>query len=633
MNKRIEIKNGYIKYKITVGPINITLPMSGLFSFDSSNPVLSLSFFKILTGENKLTNGTYFYNEISINKESKINLKEKNIAVIDENDLLLDLNILENIQIFNLNFDKNKLIKCFEKVDFDFSDNEFEKIINTKLALFDELSRIKISLSLKLYFGYQTIIYKKSNLSFETLKLLKKLENEVLIIVFAVDHQYFDKDNVIRSKDNALEFIYSKEGNTEVINKKEVKKKLSLKLLTKNFSLSLKNHAKKITISIFSTSLLAGSVVTIFNSFTNDPIVNQIKECNKAKLNFVKITNSESGYTREGKFVTGVTTFSSEDTKNIKDYFGNYVYYIDTLDIKLDENGSEINSYAIQYDDSLYLKIDSRINDTNKCKNPNSVDEIGISWFVADRLIEEKFNYNNVIIKDINDLIGTKINDKTIVNIYETEDKEIYETNCLKEEISITRSSTGTFLLSESVFVYEDVFSKNAPSSYLIKLTDNQDKDIKFLKSFDEQILGIGRKIDVNSFFRTYMHENNYFSLGNIAYLIFPLLIFITLAITFSYLGFRNLKNYKDEVEYDSKFFLNNGISKTKTYFIKVGSFLAIDLLAFGGTLIISSLFLWILNIAWGNVYSGFTFSPLGLIVGAAITILISLIPYTKRKN
>lgn len=66
--------------------------MSGLFSFDSSNPVLSLSFFKILTGENKLTNGTYFYNEISINKESKINLKEKNIAVIDENDLLLDLN-------------------------------------------------------------------------------------------------------------------------------------------------------------------------------------------------------------------------------------------------------------------------------------------------------------------------------------------------------------------------------------------------------------------------------------------------------------------------------------------------------------------------------------------------------------
>ena len=129
------------------------------------------------------------------------------------------------------------------------------------------------------------------------------------------------------------------------------------------------------------------------------------------------------------------------------------------------------------------------------------------------------------------------------------------------------------------------------------------------------------------------MHENNYFSLGNIAYLIFPLLIFITLAITFSYLGFRNLKNYKDEVEYDSKFFLNNGISKTKTYFIKVGSFLAIDLLAFGGTLIISSLFLWILNIAWGNVYSGFTFSPLGLIVGAAITILISLIPYTKRKN
>ena len=451
--------------------------------------------------------------------------------------------------------------------------------------------------------------------------------------MFAVDHQYFDKDNVIRSKDNALEFIYSKEGNTEVINKKEVKKKLSLKLLTKNFSLSLKNHAKKITISIFSTSLLAGSVVTIFNSFTNDPIVNQIKECNKAKLNFVKITNSESGYTREGKFVTGVTTFSSEDTKNIKDYFGNYVYYIDTLDIKLDENGSEINSYAIQYDDSLYLKIDSRINDTNKCKNPNSVDEIGISWFVADRLIEEKFNYNNVIIKDINDLIGTKINDKTIVNIYETEDKEIYETNCLKEEISITRSSTGTFLLSESVFVYEDVFSKNAPSSYLIKLTDNQDKDIKFLKSFDEQILGIGRKIDVNSFFRTYMHENNYFSLVNIAYLIFPLLIFITLAITFSYLGFRNLKNYKDEVEYDSKFFLNNGISKTKTYFIKVGSFLAIDLLAFGGTLIISSLFLWILNIAWGNVYSGFTFSPLGLIVGVAITILISLIPYTKRKN
>ena len=626
----IKIFNGYAK---NIGPINITLPMSGLFSFDSSNPVLSLSFFKILTGENKLTNGTYFYNEISINKESKINLKEKNIAVIDENDLLLDLNILENIQIFNLNFDKNKLIKCFEKVDFDFSDNEFEKIINTRLALFDELSRIKISLSLKLYFGYQTIIYKKSNLSFETLKLLKKLENEVLIIVFAVDHQYFDKDNVIRSKDNALEFIYSKEGNTEAINKKEVKKKLSLKLLTKNFSLSLKNYAKKIAISIFSTSLLAGSVVTIFNSFTNDPIVNQIKECNKAKLNFVKITNSESGYTREGKFVTGVTTFSSEDTKNIKDYFGNYVYYIDTLDIKLDENGSEINSYAIQYDDSLYLKIDSRINDTNKCKNPNSVDEIGISWFVADRLIDEKFNYNNVIIKDINDLIGTKINDKTIVNIYETEDKEIYEANCLKEEISITRSSTGTFLLSESVFVYEDVFSKNAPSSYLIKLTDNQDKDIKFLKSFDEQILGIGRKIDVNSFFRTYMHENNYFSLGNIAYLIFPLLIFITLAITFSYLGVRNLKNYKDEVEYDSKFFLNNGISKTKTYFIKVGSFLVIDLLAFGGTLIISSLFLWILNIAWGNVYSGFTFSPLGLIVGAAITILISLIPYTKRKN
>lgn len=629
-NNTIRISNGYIK---TIGPINLKLPSSGLFCFDSNDSVLNLLFSKILTGETKLSNGVYFYNEVSVDKRSKVNLKEKDVALIDENDLLLELSTLENIKMFDSSFDKERLEECFKLVDLKFNDYDLSLFINKKLLLIDEISRIKISLSLKLYYGYQTIIYKKLNLTEEIISILKKLQNEALIIVFANNHQYFDENKVISFKDNALEFIYS-QNNYEHMNALSThKKKLSFKLIAKNFITTFRSCSKQTAISMLSTSLIAGSVISVVDFSTNDPLVNQIRECHRANLDFVKITNYESGYTRQGKFVSGSLEFNDDDVEKIEEHFNNNIYSIEKSYIKINDDKEEFNVYSIQYSDSLDLKIDSRISDTKKCKNPNNIDEIGISWFVADNLIKNNFTYKDEKIKNVNDLIGTKINNKTIVNIYETEDKEIYESSYLNDKNDLIKTSNTSFLLSESIFIYEDPFSRSSQSSFLVKLTNNQYEDIKFLKTFNNQIFGIGRRVDVHSFFDVYMFYNDYFSLGNIAYMILPLLIYITFIVAFSYFGIKKLKVYKDELRYNSKFYLNNGVNKTRTLLINGGSLIIIDLISYGGAILVSSVFLWAINLIWGNAYSSFSFSPLGLAFGVIITLVLSLFPYTEKKK
>lgn len=520
----IKIENGYLrKGKNKLGPLNLSLPSNGMFSLKCKNILYSKLIVDVLLGTRHLSEGTYFYNGDKIDKTTKSNLSISEITLIDEIDLLSELTIKENILIFG-NEDDDKIIYALKRCDVEIYEDKLEDFLNKKIMALNEELRIKISLAIRLYFGYNVLIYRKNFWNDEINKVLEDLKKDHLIITVCDNETFSNADNIILLENNKIDFVYNRNENLIKSTKNESNKKLSLKLIFKNTFNMIRGSSSKLALCFLMTSLIAGLTSSMVSFCEEDFITRQIQECENQNINFIELENTKAGFDERLRYHSSEESFKKETIQEIKNHFKTNVYYTSLLSLNYDKQNNIENNYlsvvdAIEYDSSLNLKIDNRITSKEKCKNPNNDDEIGISWYIADCLIENKFTYNNLLITTIDDLIGTKIGDKTIVNVYETEDRLFFEKNNAPHPNSSFSLFKNSFFLSSSVFIGKiDDHIKDSTSNLIVKLTDNKKLDISFIKKYDNQIFGLGNKIDVNSIVGAYMHENNLITWENIGY-------------------------------------------------------------------------------------------------------------------
>ncbi len=513
-------KNIYKKYdkaeNYAVTNFSYQFPDHGFYLLTGPSGSGKTTLLGVLAGVDEKYDGHIYYDNVELTGKNRLDYRN-NISTIVFQDLNLIsyLNVEDNLriayEIAGKKYAKEQLIDDLRKVNLPDSNESIDHFLGKKIR---ELSggqkqriaivRALIRKSKVLFMDEPTAALDEKN-SKEIALLLESISKEVLVIVATHSPHYFTFEHTI-----SLHIENGIVSESQAIG--ETPQSSDEASFCKPNPISFYSSGK-LSFSIFSRSkfkyivslLLCFISLTSFSYFSNLRTINSSETSLRTQIKYgnnICIFRASNGYTdsETGEDIYE-DIFTPKQQEILKSYDAHELFdykfkiYLDYHKIT-DENYLSIKYIRQSNYSCLVLPLwdessdqfiqDERIKNNSNAHFPKKVDEVAISSFMADYLINYTSSDDYGDLNDVNDLIGKKLMFFTICNIYSTKDEieiDKFRTTARDEDDAAYKDlEKMTNDASYSLFLYAcPTFAdeyQNLPPIYIYSERDS-DEDLK----------------------------------------------------------------------------------------------------------------------------------------------------------
>ena len=387
--------------------------------------------------------------------------KEDMVSIYLDDTFYDNLTIEQNLQLLNRQtFDDKKVHDLLKQLNFKINETDSKDFLTKNCSSLTKEERIKLLFiralladrNILIIDDLDQLLVDVSQDADTILSILKEYSSTKLILCTITSNDNIERQasTLLLLKDGELAEYRQSELQTDIENKLEKRPIFNKQLLSRIF-LNMKTKLAIFFCVLSAFFLMLFSVgaysLTITNIDINQSLINKSYS---EQLEYVTI-NSRYEFAYHGnasKHIVSFGSFTDEQTKNIYEYsnshamrltakpvFSKYFYQFgETADMNsitiLDALAMFSNKAVIIDADSAFLNDFQpyyKLNNKSNNRFPTSIDEIALSWIQAEFLIEYGLDGTTDKSIEIDDLIGQKIDGKTITGIYQNEDKKFFD--------------------------------------------------------------------------------------------------------------------------------------------------------------------------------------------------------------
>lgn len=664
-------------------------PEKGLVILTGPSGSGKTTLLNILSGNDTKYEGNLEYDGLKINRFNRASyLSRISSIVFQDLNLIPSINIQDNLRIAyesaGKEYDKADCMKLLERVHLPDTGESFDEFVNRDIDSLSGGQRQRLAIaralikSTKILFLDEPSAALDEDNSLGLSSIFQKLSKDMLVILSTHLPSIFVTENSISLHIKQGVILESEERSEPILWDDDRYGKLttlsfrSLWSLAKSFfSHSIGKMVCSLVLTIITLSCFLGLTTLCTADVSTILLKDQYKHDNPIALIHV---NSEPSQQCEEQDIF-LSNFSREQRKTIETIDAHNVMEIGLTRKPIEKHNSGIlekrkeknlidNSfftgklrfYGLEMWDEfdLYLSQDRRVVDLPGVHDPNDLYEGAISSLMADCIVSyhNERNHNNPI--KAQDLIGTKIRDFTICNIYHTADEKRYQSvfndfSALSEDKQLELQETYSIPSYYSFFFvcpgYVEKFEKEGLTrpldsyykneTYIPEASNyfvfNTDYDLRFarkaMRSLDAEIDGVTYKTTLLSFqskkaeFVSFFADDNMGDYRN-KYILYGIIAILLLISTLSLFALFSSNAKKERYSYG--ILRSLGFSMKSILTSLLFNALLQDILVLFSTLLLCQIFFTTMNVIMGIRCLWFTWLP--LLSALAILLLITLL-------
>lgn len=597
--------------KTKINQLTIDLPDTGLICFFSDNVSERKNIIRLLSGNEKLSECTINIDDKSYSKKHLQKYKA-DVSYIDIDALVIvGLSVQDQLKccysILNKPYNSKEAFELLEKVGFIVDD----AFVNKQTSVLSKTESLKLAIACALIKKPKILFLTDLSDDFtedeksDLLKLLESISHE-LLLVFTSSQKVINEENLTQSysvRNGEISFICKDETSTSNLTAGDTEPNLDYKLPIKQALEFPFINPKSLSKKCLLTTLLLSFVFALISLLVHYCMVDYkpitLSASYSNNINYIALNSRETSFYNHGGYDENSVLFTDNQIEKIEEYSNFDVIYTASSNrlseyclpniitkLKSDNYLDSADSAMVMYyptSNPLNLTRDSRLSDQTENRLPADENEIAITWLQANFFIKYGLFYDdlNHEITDIDQLIGMKLGNQTIVGIYETEDMSFINEHIENLEAPLEGYSrlllSSSFALSRYLIAYqkEDINTSNI----ICKLSIDSKKDSEFIKSLDERnFLKIGRYVEVKTIFDGFTISQGMLQLPvEFTFVDFVIILISAFSVIVVFLLKRKvLSDLHAYYQIKKDFFLNYGVMKKKVILISLIPLLAI---------------------------------------------------------